>query len=173
MPYKSKTNLRKNSNKSKRKRRKAEVGAGPNLQKKNLVKKDMKNKLIKTFIRLRKKHTSNIIEDTGIVINNGEFISKILISKETPLKYYIYSENTSLEERISENPDYDTTTNIEIWNSLHKEINDTQYRYTFLSSKFDKYILTKDDNDRRLLIARESKNKNIKRIKYWWSLQKN
>ena len=44
MPYKSKTNLRKNSNKSKRKRRKAEVGAGPNLQKKNLVKKDMKNK---------------------------------------------------------------------------------------------------------------------------------
>lgn len=186
MPYKSKTNLRKNSNKSKRKRRKAEVGAGPrqsvsrqitpessSLQKKNLVKKDMKNKLIKTFIRLRKKPTSNIIKNTGIVINNGEFISKILISKETPLKYYIYSENTSLEERISENPDYDTTTNIEIWNSLHKEINETQYRYTFLSSKFDKYILTKDDNDRRLLIARESKNENIKRIKYWWTLQKN
>ena len=52
MPYKSKTNLRKNSNKSKRKRRKAEVGAGPrqsvsrqitpessSLQKKNLGKK--------------------------------------------------------------------------------------------------------------------------------------
>ena len=173
MPYKSKNNLRKNSNKSKRKRRKAEVGAGPNLQKKKLVKKDMENKLRNTFKRLRIKHNSNIIEDTGIVINNGEFISKILISKENPLKYYIYSENTSLEERISENPDYDTTTNIEIWNSLHKEINETQYRYTFLSSKFDKYILTKDDTDRRLLIARESKNKNIKRIKYWWTLQKN